>query len=864
MRFPSFLLLNARSLVPKLDELNAIATAHRPSVIIVTESWLNEEISSNQILLTDYACPYRQDRNDKKGGGVCVYVSSDVHKSVLISTSINILPFESLWIDIPECKIFLFAAYIPRNLPRDIVDLIVTRIIEEADQLIKQFPNYHLILTGDFNQTPTQDIEHELNLKQVVTEATRGNAILDKILMDVSLIDSFHVPSVGPNLGKSDHRTIMIHPHSKISKIVKVKHLYDLRESNILKVKKALAAVPWQVFYRLEASIEEKCELFHGILTTALSLIPCEEVVITQNDKPWITPLIISLINKRYVAFRARNFRLYEHFKMKVKVEIRKAKQNWVQRVNDRKGNPWKIINAFRNKHHSNQLIDIINSFTTPSDAANAINNSLAEHFVQSTEGVTVPESNDGNWNVSINTQMVYNILRKLERKKSAGSDNISPRLIVSLADVITGPLTHLFCLSIESSCMPLKWKLANICPIPKKAHPKIEDLRPISMLPIFSKVLEKIVLSSVKKPLIDLYGSNQFGFRPHSSTLHAHICLHNFITESLESNSVDAIMLVSTDLRRAFDTLCVNKLLISLGKGQLPHSFLHWCKSFLEHRSQRVVLDESTISQTVKVTSGVPQGSVLSPYLFAAHMGSLKSTIPNSEMFKYADDVITAIPVQKTSNVDDLIRQQLHDINQWCNENGLMLNREKTKVMTIVKKGLTILPSEKCHMNYVCQELKFLGVFYNSKLNWTTHVTHICKKARRNVYILKQLKRFANKRCLIIAYVSLVLSILEYCGPLFLGIDISNARRLEKIRKRAHYIICGKDCDCPFFEKLDDRRKKQSLKLLTSMSNNDNVLHNLYPRKLRTPNLLALPHCSTKRRLTSFIPQSIILSNKH
>jgi hypothetical protein len=730
------------------------------------------------------------------------------------------------------------------------------------------FPSHYLILAGDFNRLKTEEIELELNLKQVVCEGTRGDAILDKVFIDMSIVDSFSAPSVAPNLGKSDHRTILIYPLKQLSKVVKTKRIYDLRESNIQKVRNALTAFPWQFFYLSEASVDEKCNIFHEIITSALHLVPYEDVIISGNNKPWITPLIISLINKRFAAFRMRNFKLYNHFKAKIKEEILKAKQSWVQRVNEGKRNPWKIINAFRNKHHSNQLADVINSFDCPSDAANAINNEFAAHFVEKSANMsymtTALNSNAGEWNVEINQQLVYNHLQKLKLNKSPGSDNLSPRLIVSLADAITGPLTHLFCLSIASAEMPSKWKLANICPSPKKAHPKINDLRPISMLPIFSKVLERIVLASIKDMLIRLYGGNQFGFRPHSSTLHAHISLHNFTTENLDNSSCDAIMLVSTDLKRAFDSLAHQKLLESLRRGQLPHLFLKWCQNFLENRSQRVLLDESTFSRIITVTSGVPQGSVLSPYLFAAHMGSLKSSISNAEIFKYADDVITAIPILRTTDVDSLIQQQLDEVSQWCNENGLSLNQDKTNVMIIAKKGLTIMPSKECHLKYVCQEMKILGVIYNSKLNWTTHMTYVCNKARRNIYILKQLKKVASKQCLITAYRSLIQSILEYCGPLFLGLDSSNTRKLEKIRKRCHSIVCGSPCDCSYFERLSDRRERQSLKLLASLSNSSNILHKLYPRTLTHSNTLAMPPCSTKRRITSFIPQCILLSNHH
>ena len=111
------------------------------------------------------------------------------------------------------------------------------------------------------------------------------------------------------------------------------------------------------------------------------------------------------------------------------------------------------MINTIINKNRANQLASIINAFSTPVEAANAINRALAEHFVKSHDSSlrSAPsQNNSATWQVNINTQLVYNSLRKLKTRKSAGSENISPYLIVSLADILTDPLTHLFCLSVE------------------------------------------------------------------------------------------------------------------------------------------------------------------------------------------------------------------------------------------------------------------------------------------------------------------------------------------------------------------------------------------------------------------------------
>lgn len=860
---PSLLLINARSLAPKMDELNVITSSFNPSIIIITESWLHEDITDDEIALRNYCVPFRNDRQGKRGGGICVYLSKNYHATCPLRSVNDSSVCESLWLQIVQLNILLLAVYIPPNLPKRILKDIECDIMQEAEMFLEKFKKHRLIIAGDFNQFSTTHLEDSLSLKQLVCEATRGKSILDKVLMDTEMAESFQKAVVGPSLGKSDHYSVFVNPIQTSSNDVEYRILRDYRESNLNICKQYLSTFPWQHLYRSSMSIDEKCNSFHDVLNSAFNLIPHEKVPMSKNDKPWITPLLKCLINKRYAAFRAQNFPLYEHFKKKVKDEIVKAKQNWMKKADKSSKNLWSIVNNIRNKNHDH-LHGLIKSYDSTQSAANEINKALSCHFLDKAESfIPADDQNETQkWDPIVNVNIVLNHLKKLKANKSPGSDNLTPRFLSHVAEVIAGPLTHIICLSIEECRVPKRWKVANICPIPKKPRPSIDDLRPISMLPIFSKILEKIILSSVKTNLLDMYGSQQFGFRPSSSTLHAHICLHDFVTAQLDVQSTQSVLLVSTDLKRAFDSLCHNKLLNSLERGQLPRRFLLWCKNFLQDRYQRVLLKHSVVSDEILVSSGVPQGSVLAPYLFAAHMGSLMPLHTNSKVFKYADDVITVLPISKSIFPSSLLHDELKHIEAWCENNGLTLNPDKTKVLQISKKDQEISPLESDFEGLLCDELKILGVIYNSKLSWTSHISFIAKKAKRQLYILRKLKPHMKKATLITIYSSVILSALEYCCPLYIGLDSGNARKIEAIRKQCHRIICGKDCDCNQFEELSQRRQRQALLFFGKMLAPNNPLHHLYPRTLPSSGHLALPFCRTDRRLSSFIPQCTILHN--
>ena len=157
-------------------------------------------------------------------------------------------------------------------------------------------------------------------------------------------------------------------------------------------------------------------------------------------------------------------------------------------------------------------------------------------------------------WSVAIDVNLTSKLLTRLPPNKSSGSDNLSTRLLKFSNDVLAAPLTHIFAESILFSKVPVRWKAATVSPIPKVRNPSLADFRPISLLPLPSKMLEKIVLDSIKGHLIDLYGENQFGFRPQS--LNAHLAIHDYVTRSIDSSFCDGVAMIALDLSKAFDSL--------------------------------------------------------------------------------------------------------------------------------------------------------------------------------------------------------------------------------------------------------------------------------------------------------------------
>ena len=160
-----------------------------------------------------------------------------------------------------------------------------------------------------------------------------------------------------------------------------------------------------------------------------------------------------------------------------------------------------------------------------------------------------------------------------------------------------------------------------------------------------------------------------------------------------------------------------------------MPVSFIKWFRSFLENRKQYVVANGVTSSTNVEVSSGVPQGSVLAPYLFASHMRSLFPALATTKIVKFADDVTLLCPYQRNVPIEEIYNLEMANMTNWCRGHGLSLNDGKTKLMLFKKPmidhPLTSLPSLVNH-------LKIFGVTFQDNLSWNEHIKEVSKASAR------------------------------------------------------------------------------------------------------------------------------------
>ena len=293
---------------------------------------------------------------------------------------------------------------------------------------------------------------------------------------------------------------------------------------------------------------------------------------------------------------------------------------------------------------------------------------------------------------------------------------------------------------------------------------------------------------------------------------------------------------------------------------NKLPTGFIYWVKEYLYGRTQSVKLSNSCSSH-LPVISGIPQGSLIGPYLFNLVVGSLRPMYQSTTIIKYIDDCTFVIPI--SNSCDTKILQEHDNMLHWSAMNSLSLNDAKCKLMWIPRRKDCTLPVFPPIP--LVTELKILGVHFTSDLKWNRHFEFVNTVASRRLYALRILKPLLDHQTLVHVYKGLILSIIEYCSPLFVGMSAQNASILEKIQRRAHVIICGESrcCQCISFPNLEERRKIASIKLLLKICNfPSHPLHELCPKKSLRSKKFIQPQSVTSRRRNSFFPLTTALAN--
>ena len=326
-----------------------------------------------------------------------------------------------------------------------------------------------------------------------------------------------------------------------------------------------------------------------------------------------------------------------------------------------------------------------------------------------------------------------------------------------------------------------------------------MKNYRPISNLNFISKIIEKIVVRRIHQHNIS-NGLNevfQSAYKAGHSTETALLCVQNDIIQMAEEHDNAALVLL--DLSAAFDTVDHNLLLQRLKSSfGIDDVALMWFKQYLTSRTQQVILNGSKSSPVV-LQCGVPQGSVLGPYLFTMYTAPLGAIIRQKQIKYqlYADDTQLMKGLSLVSL--DSSRQELCDcitnIKNWMTSNGLRLNDDKTELILIRKKRTPALLDNMVINNHKIEAVKFvrnLGFYFDEHLTMVEHITRLCQVLHFQLRTIKKVRNILDQDTTKLLIHSLVTSRLDYCNSLLYGLPKYSLNRLQCLQNKAARIIAG------------------------------------------------------------------------
>jgi len=855
--------MNVQSILPKIDELEVVAALKKPDVICLTETWLNSSIDSSVINVTDYRL-CRTDREDRKGGGTAIYVRRDINyfdKTTSYRVSNEV---EYTLIEIPCFRVLLICIYIPPNLDSARHQSILSKLITITDESMNSKTDFNQIIVGDFNDFNVGNLAEELALHDLVLKPTRKNNILDHILVskDLLLHCSPDRISYDSPLGNSDHLMLSLLPSttSKHSNFKTLHTLFDLRQSHLFDLKNMANLIDWEGLLTNVDDVNTQLNIVQECISLLVNEnIPKRAVVITNSDKAWMTPLTKALINDRWTAFRLGQWKLFNHLKQKVKLEIIRAKQVWAGKLKSSPHGLWKLVKRNARGGIRDNFANLISGSHSVGELLEDIARNVSSEFDATDSNKW--SATDDNWELVLNEHEVCLLLQQMKPNKSPGMDGIPSIIYRELANQLSKPLTKLMNTSLAKREFPNRWKQAVIVPIPKSNPPDVHKLRYIALLPALSKIMEKLVLRKTKHLFCESFGDEQHGFRPGYSTATGLLQLMDDATAIFDDLSYSGLAILCFDMSRAFD--CIDHSLVGdiLTQNDFPTGFTTWLQSYLRDRSA-VIKIGGNFSSEVKIRRGVPQGSVLGPPVFCSFIKAIKSNTLEVKTMKYADDVTLIVPIKDADSgtITNKIEREISNIENQTKSLHLNLNLSKSKALIYTR---TNLPSACTLSIPTCESAKILGVVMNKNLTWDDHVKYICKKANQRLHILRRLKKLVTKEELHNIYLALIRSLFEYSSQVFVGLNKTLDIKMHKINNRAHRIIFNTNnpsdisCDCSI-NTINIRRLTQSKSLFKTIANSPNhLLHSRIPHILHFSGHFSVPFCRTEKRQKSFFPFS-------
>lgn len=813
---------------------------HEFDIIALSETWLNEcntDIDGFPHYNHEYNLRNTKTDNGttKRGGGVSILIKNTIPYRVIHKLSVSNAVYESIFIEIdqPGKNIVIGCLYRPPGSN-------ISTFNDEFNSLLKQLDSFNKLtyLLGDFNvnllktsiHQPTSDFVDMMFSSSYIPLINRPTRVSEDT---ITLIDNIftnyhtteeHFTGIIP-MDVSDHFSIFhILFQNDVTPTRSSNNTYQqliLNESTLQNFNQALQTVDWS--YVLQSNdVDLAYSLFHDKFTDIFQkTIPIKIIKPKQlNHKPWLTDELKDKIkkkNKLYKHIKVHgdpvHMKEYKQIKNKLNNLLKQEEKRYYNNILNQNKNKlskiWQTLNQVINrKKRTGSKITFNNngtSITRDEDIATHFNNYfqnapklLYDKLTPISMDPCIHMKNETEKSLFFmptNENEIIDILSKL-KNSSCGYDGINMKLVKSAKHEILTPLTHIFNLSFSHGKVPDALKIAKIVPIWKKGdRQKFENYRPISILPAFSKIIEKLAYKRIISFLDnhDILYKHQYGFRQGRSSEMALFSLTEHFYDAIEKN--EYLVGLFLDLSRAFDTISHKILLRKLPYYGIRGISLDWIDDYLSNRKQYVNYNNAK-SDMSDVNIGIPQGSILGPLLFLLYINDLPNVSMKCSYILYADDTNLFINGSSLAEIASVMNEELNKITLWLKANKLSLNVSKTSCMIMSSPGKR-LNSTECDISIdgqtipITDETKFLGIVIDNKLSWKSHINYISNKVSKGIGILLRARQFLYGETLHMLYNYLIKPYFTYCISIWGSTFETYLHKLQLSQKKIVRIIC-------------------------------------------------------------------------
>ena len=519
-----------------------------------------------------------------------------------------------------------------------------------------------------------------------------------------------------------------------------------------------------------------------------------------RQHSPWVNEHLFLLIRRRNHAHRkwlqSKCQTDYDAFKEARRIVTRmnrELKTNFFQsKFTSVQGNPrktWKVLNELSGRQRV-QSVPQCSASNIGCVFADVVSDQQRAPELCLPQGPVGPKGFTSFSSVSIGC--VRKLLGSLDTSKATGSDGIPAFLLKSCADLLAPSLTLIFNASLAVGSVPDGMKLAHVTPVFKAGNPQDPgNYRPVSLLPIVSKLLERIVHRQLSSFLDkeNLYPPCQFGFRRQHSTEDALVFVTDTFVRARDAGQITGAVLV--DMSKAFDKVRHQVLINDLFELGISGSALVWFADYLSNRRQIVHIAEN-YSPPFPCMCGVPQGSVLGPLLFVLYVRSIQSIVSEFcvKVIQFADDILLYVCGTQKNALSNSLSAAVSAISTWLSNRNLILNARKTQVLFLSTPHITDHQfAVYCHGVQLKQVTcaKYLGIHLDQDLSWSTQVDSMVSKLASKIGILFRNRHNIPLTCRETFVKCLVLPDFLYASNCFsAGLSLTQLGRLERMLKRA------------------------------------------------------------------------------